>query len=187
MRQVARGGLSRRRAVPYLVRMRKLHNKMLHGAIGSLALLAMGGSLAAAQAGDVAELPPVATAPTISADDADLPRFEASSEAELAAPELLEDMGSGTASWYGKQFAGNRTASGEPFNPQELTAAHRTLPFGSKVRVTLEGSDRSVVVRINDRGPFGHGRIIDVSQAAAQELGLVSAGSGKVRLQRIVS
>lgn len=91
-----------------------------------------------------------------------------------------EDIGTGVASWYGAKFAGRKTASGERFNPGELTAAHRTLPFGSKVRVTRGG--KSVVVRINDRGPFHGNRVIDLSQAAAAELDLVRAGSGRVEL-----
>lgn len=86
------------------------------------------------------------------------------------------------ASYYGKAFAGKRTASGEAFDPSDLTAAHRTLPFGSRVRVTDLSSGRSVVVRINDRGPFTRGRLIDVSQAAAHELNLIRRGHGMVRI-----
>ena len=92
-----------------------------------------------------------------------------------------EPIGMGMASWYGREFAGRRTASGERFDPAEYTAAHRTLPFGSRVRVT-SASGRSVVVRINDRGPFHGGRVIDLSEAAAAELGIVRAGSGRVEL-----
>jgi rare lipoprotein A len=77
---------------------------------------------------------------------------------------------SGIASTYGAE-SGNHTASGEHFNPGALTAAHRTLPFGTMVRVTNRSSGRSVVVRINDRGPFVHGRIIDLTPAAARALG----------------
>lgn len=100
---------------------------------------------------------------------------------EQAAPEG-EDLGSGMASWYGPKFAGRRTASGEVFDPAEMTAAHRSLPFGSKVRVTNARTGRSVVVRINDRGPFVRSRVIDVSQAAARELGLIGPGRGEVSL-----
>ncbi|KRA84573.1 hypothetical protein ASD76_02750 [Altererythrobacter sp. Root672] len=89
-------------------------------------------------------------------------------------------MSGGVASWYGREFEGRRTASGERFDPDEYTAAHRTLPFGSKVRVSRNG--HSVVVRINDRGPFHGGRVIDLSQAAAEDLGIRSAGSGRVEL-----
>ena len=92
-----------------------------------------------------------------------------------------EPISGGMASWYGAELAGHRTASGERFNPTEYTAAHRTLPFGSHVRVT-NAQGRSVVVRINDRGPFSGGRVIDLSQAAAAELGIVRAGSARVQL-----
>lgn len=91
-------------------------------------------------------------------------------------------LGGGNASYYGRQFDGRRTASGERFDMDGLTAAHRTLPFGSKVRVTNPANGRSVVVRINDRGPFHGNRLIDVSQAAAQRLGLIARGSGRVEL-----
>jgi rare lipoprotein A len=78
----------------------------------------------------------------------------------------------GVASYYGPGFHGRRTASGERFNAGAMTAAHRSLPFGTRVRVTNERSGRSVVVRINDRGPFGHGRIIDLSSGSARALGM---------------
>lgn len=101
-----------------------------------------------------------------------------------SAPREEEDqsIGGGNASYYGARFAGRRTANGEIFNPRKLTAAHRTLPFGSKVRVTNRRNGRSVVVRINDRGPFARGRVIDLSKAAAQRIGLVRAGHGPVEL-----
>jgi rare lipoprotein A len=88
----------------------------------------------------------------------------------------------GLASWYGPGFHGRRTASGEKFNANGLTAAHRTLPFGTRVKVTNERSGRSVVVRINDRGPFVRGRVIDLSKASAQSIGL--SGVAKVALSR---
>jgi rare lipoprotein A len=84
---------------------------------------------------------------------------------------------SGMASFYGNE-SGSKTASGQRFNQNALTAAHRTLPFGTKLRVTHGG--RSVVVTINDRGPFVHGRVLDLSTAAAREVGLTSAGVGRV-------
>jgi rare lipoprotein A len=93
---------------------------------------------------------------------------------------IAENLGSGIASWYGAKFAGSRTASGERFDPGEYTAAHRTLPFGSRVKVSR--GDKSVIVRINDRGPFHGNRVIDLSRAAAADLGLVSAGRGQVEL-----
>ncbi len=89
---------------------------------------------------------------------------------------------SGLASWYGKKFHGRRTASGEKFNMTEFTAAHRRLKFGTRVRVESPTTGRSVVVRINDRGPFSKGRIIDLSKAAARELGILKKGFAKVDL-----
>ena len=89
----------------------------------------------------------------------------------------------GKASWYGKFHHGHRTASGEIFNSNALTAAHRTLRFGSRVRVKHETTRREVTVRINDRGPFKSGRIIDLSRAAAKAIGLIGVASvtlGKV-------
>ena len=88
----------------------------------------------------------------------------------------------GQASWYGPGFYGNRTASGEVFRPGTLTAAHRTLPFGTKVRVTNLWNGRSTVVRINDRGPFHGNRVIDLAHGAAHTLGLTSSGVAQVRL-----
>jgi rare lipoprotein A len=89
----------------------------------------------------------------------------------------------GKASWYGPGFHGRRTASGERFNSGEMTAAHRTLPFGSRVRVVNKKTGRSVVVRINDRGPYAHGRIIDLSRASAEAIGL--EGVASVALARL--
>lgn len=83
---------------------------------------------------------------------------------------------SGQATWYGSGAHGNYTASGEVFNMYDYTAAHKYLPFGTKVRVTDTQSGRSVIVRINDRGPFGAGRVIDLSYQAASDLGIVSKG-----------
>ncbi|WP_437881794.1 septal ring lytic transglycosylase RlpA family protein [Pseudomonas sp. LRF_L74] len=91
----------------------------------------------------------------------------------------------GKASYYGKAHHGNRTANGERFDQNALTAAHRTLPFGSRVRVTNLNNDRSVIVRINDRGPYGRGRIIDVSKRAAEELGMIRSGIVPVRLESL--
>jgi rare lipoprotein A len=106
--------------------------------------------------------------------------FVASDSLSITPP--AQELGTGIASYYGRQFAGRRTASGEIFDPSQLTAAHRTLPFGSMVEVTKVATGKSVVVRINDRGPFGRGRTIDVSEAAARELGLIGPGHGAVRL-----
>lgn len=94
----------------------------------------------------------------------------------------------GKASWYGGKFHGRKTASGERFDKRALTAAHRTLPFGTKVRVTNLGNDKSVVVRITDRGPFGRReRIIDLSEAAAEVIGMKRAGVVRIRLEVLSS
>ena len=86
------------------------------------------------------------------------------------------------ASWYGPGFHGRKTASGERFNTGALTAAHKTLPFGTRVRVVNVHTGRSVVVRINDRGPFIRGRVIDLSKAAARAIGM--DGVARVKLAR---
>lgn len=101
-----------------------------------------------------------------------------------AAPSAPQEtvVGRGSASYYAAKFDGRRTASGERFSSAGMTAAHRTLPFGTLVRVTNVATGKSVVVRINDRGPFSAGRMIDVTRAAAEELGLVARGHGTVEL-----
>jgi len=127
-----------------------------------------------------------------------------SSRAALAAPSILLAVGAlvlglaaactsarpprpqptetGLASWYGGEFHGRRTASGERFDTHELTAAHRTLPFGTLVEVHNLDNDRRVQVRINDRGPFVRRRVIDLSYTAAQELGMIGPGTARVEL-----
>jgi rare lipoprotein A len=94
----------------------------------------------------------------------------------------VKGTANGTASYYSYGDS-TRTANGERFNPQSLTAAHRTLPFGTRVRVTNNWNGRSVIVRINDRGPFIRGRIIDVSLGAARELGMISSGIASVKVE----
>ena len=89
----------------------------------------------------------------------------------------------GRASWYGEGLKGRKTASGERFDPEDLTAAHRTLPFGTVVRVTNLRNNRSVSVRITNRGPFIRGRIIDLSPAAARELRILKSGVARVRIE----
>ncbi|SDK88412.1 septal ring lytic transglycosylase RlpA family protein [Pseudomonas indica] len=92
----------------------------------------------------------------------------------------------GKASYYGSRHHGRRTASGERFDQNALTAAHRTLPFGTRVRVTNLNNNRTVVVRINDRGPYGRGRIIDLSFKAAQQLDMIRPGVVPVRVESLV-
>lgn len=86
----------------------------------------------------------------------------------------------GGASWYGPGFHGKKTASGQKFNQNAMTAAHKSLPFGTVVKVTNERTGKSINVTINDRGPFHKGRIIDLSKAAATKLGTMKSGTGKV-------
>ncbi|MBX9726482.1 MAG: septal ring lytic transglycosylase RlpA family protein, partial [Rickettsiales bacterium] len=89
----------------------------------------------------------------------------------------------GLASWYGPGFHGGKTANGERFDSSELTAAHRTLPLPSIVRVTMVSTGKQVIVRVNDRGPFAHSRILDISRGAAEKIGLLRAGVAKVRVE----
>lgn len=95
------------------------------------------------------------------------------------------NLGTGIASYYGRRFHGRHTASGERFDMNAMTAAHKTLPFGSRVKVTNANNGRSVIVRINDRGPFVSGRTIDLSRAAAKQIGLIGRGHAKVELAAI--
>lgn len=99
--------------------------------------------------------------------------------------ESLASLGEGRASWYGPNFHGKLTANGEIFDMNELTAAHRTLPFNTMVRVDNQDNGRTVIVRINDRGPYVDNRIIDLSRKAASDLGMISAGTASVRLSLI--
>jgi rare lipoprotein A len=91
-------------------------------------------------------------------------------------------LGTGQASYYGHEFAGRRTANGERYSPNAMTAAHRTAPFGSRILVTHLGNGRQVTVRINDRGPWKRGRIIDLSYSAAQKIGMHKSGTAQVKL-----
>lgn len=102
----------------------------------------------------------------------------------LATPlSLMAGAEEGTASYYADSLNGNSTASGEPYDRDGLTAAHRTLAFDTMVKVTNLDNGKTVVVRINDRGPHAKNRVIDVSGAAAKQLGLIDSGTAKVRLE----
>ncbi|MDN3645083.1 septal ring lytic transglycosylase RlpA family protein [Pontixanthobacter aestiaquae] len=118
-------------------------------------------------------------------DVVDITEIEPPIEVEIV-PET-QSLGTGVASYYGKRFHGRRTANGERFNMNAMTAAHKTLPFGTKVRVTNPRNGKSVVVRINDRGPFIRGRTIDLSRAAAKKVGIVQRGHGTVELAKVTS
>jgi rare lipoprotein A len=120
--------------------------------------------------------------------DLELPGLDSPLPLKLRAPSVrvfprILASSQGEASWYGPGFFGNRTANGEVFRPGSLTAAHRSLPFGTKVRVTNLWNGRSAVVRINDRGPFHGARVIDLAHGAAHELGLIASGTARVKLE----
>ena len=119
--------------------------------------------------------PPAAVAPV------DGPDASANSQNPPAGAELKE-LERGQASWYGPRFHGRRTASGERYDQHALTAAHKTLPFGTLVRVRSLVTGKEVDVRVNDRGPFARGRVIDVSRAAAEALGMMTLGVKPVAL-----
>lgn len=127
---------------------------------------------------------PAAIAPQAEPEVAPLPLRRAP-EPMIKPPLRLASIGQGEASWYGPGLYGNRTASGEVLRPGTHTAAHRSLPFGTRLRVTNLANGRSAVVRINDRGPFHGGRIIDLAHGAAVELGVVASGTAPVRLERL--
>ncbi len=123
------------------------------------------------------EIPPSAEVP--SSPEAE----QAPPVAKIPAPPQPTMMETGLASWYGPRLHGKLTASGEVFNQEKFTAAHRTLPWGSRVKVTNLANGKSVVVQINDRGPSVRGRILDVSRAAARALGMVKSGTTTVRIE----
>jgi rare lipoprotein A len=116
-----------------------------------------------------------------------LPRSPETQEAPppstLPTPAPSTTIETGLASWYGAKHQGKRTASGEIFDQKKFTAAHRTLPWGSIVKVTNLDNGKSVEVRINDRGPFTKGRIIDLSRAAARAVGMLESGVSPVRME----
>ena len=120
---------------------------------------------------------PRATAPPRDPDE------DQARPAAWPAPMPASGVQEGIASWYGGKHHGGPTASGERFNKHAMTAAHRTLPMGTRVRVTNKKNGRTVVVRINDRGPYGKGRIIDLSEAAARQLDMIDAGVVQVRVE----
>ena len=103
--------------------------------------------------------------------------------ATISSPQKGRSGLEGVASWYGPGFHGKRTANGEIYNMYSMTAAHKTLPFDTIVRVNNLDNGRSIVVRINDRGPFVNGRIIDLSRSAAEKLGMVGPGTANVKLE----
>lgn len=111
----------------------------------------------------------------------------AATAAPAAPATAAADVTEGKVAYYGRKFAGRRTASGERFDPNALTMAHNTLPFGTEVRVTNLANQKSAVVRVNDRGPTTPGRIGDLSVAAARKIGMVRAGVVEARLEVIAT
>lgn len=104
-------------------------------------------------------------------------------ERNLTIQQTLAYASTGVASWYGPGFYGNRTANGEIYQPGTFTIAHRSLPFGTRVRVTNLNNGRSAIARVNDRGPYVGGRIVDLGQGIASHLGVTSSGLADVRLE----
>jgi rare lipoprotein A len=111
----------------------------------------------------------------------------ARAQQQAPAPRIESANERGRISWYGPAFAGKRTASGETFDPAAMTMAHPTLPFDTRVRVTNLRNRRSVVLRVNDRGPYHANRIADVSEAAARELGIWRRGTGTAVLEVVAA
>jgi rare lipoprotein A (peptidoglycan hydrolase) len=130
---------------------------------------------------DVVGLVPPTPLPTVHAPLPPEAPFDADAVELVREPAVATIRG--RASYYGRRFAGRLTASGERFDPTELTAAHRTLPFGTRLRVTNAQNGRSVEVRVNDRGPYHRGRNLDLSYASARAIGMVGAGVASVRIE----
>ncbi len=148
--------------------------RRLRSTVGALALLA---GLAACAAP-----PPQTPLPTAAEEPAPVERAPPL-EPQLPPREVASFAQEGLASWYGRRFHRRHTASGEHFDMKELTAAHRTLPLHTVARVTNLANNRTVLVRVNDRGPFARGRIIDISHGAALQLGMAKAGVAQVRIE----
>ena len=127
--------------------------------------------------------PPAARVPP--AAPGNPPFYEVMGERYQVLPESEGYTEQGVASWYGREFHGRRTSSGEVYDMYALTAAHKTLPLPTTARVTSLTTGKSIVVRINDRGPFKKGRLIDLSYGAARELGFLSAGTAMVEVQAL--
>jgi len=128
--------------------------------------------------GAFANLPAIAQTPPVSAKPDTLPSAPAPSVApsQKDTGQASSGIESGKLAWYGGKFAGRRTASGESYNPDAMTMAHKTLPFGTRVKVTNVGNRKSATLRVNDRGPTQADRVGDVSLAAARQLGMVRSG-----------
>ena len=153
------------------------------GLFAALAALPLGAAVAEADTGAANAASEVALVEAVDVvQPIPAPVAHAAPTAITSSAPSVRAIGSGVASFYGAELHGRRTASGERFDMHAHTAAHRTLPFGTRVLVTNPATGRSVTVRINDRGPFHGGRLIDLSRAAANEIGLVARGHGRVEL-----
>lgn len=163
---------------------RSLRQFVLAACAACLPLSGLHASAGAETSGAVSNVSAGSIAETTAAEGF-VPAITAEPVLDIAAPTLpaARAIAGGSASYYASRFEGRRTASGEPYRAGALTAAHRSLPFGSLVRVTNPMTGKSVTVRINDRGPFAHGRVIDLSRAAAEELGLIARGHAPVELE----
>lgn len=124
---------------------------------------------------------------TSASDNHGLPKMSVSKDAEPnLVPVELSEMGIMTASWYGPRFHGKTTANGETYNQMALTAAHKSLPFGTLLQITNLRNGKSIVVRINDRGPYVDGRDLDLSKGTAKSLGVLHKGVVRLKVQEIV-
>lgn len=158
-----------------------------HGLV-ALALLGLTAPVQAVgvdQSPDLADLKAAVAALPAEAPAVVAPEPVVAAEPEVAPEPAYETVGVGEASYYGHELAGNRTASGERFNPHGLTAAHRSLPMGTELRVTNTRNGKSVVVRVNDRGPFAKARILDLSLGAAHKINMVRSGTARVKIERL--
>jgi rare lipoprotein A len=163
-------------------------------AIGLCTTLLMAGCSAVRPAKPVTPAPPVARAPAVKPPPAaplpaprtgNPPFYEVFGERYFVMPSSEGYRQTGVASWYGEAFHGKRTSSGTIYNMHEMTAAHKTLPLPSLVRVTNISNGKSVVVTVDDRGPFVKGRLIDLSYAAAKELDIVRSGTAEVEVEAL--
>jgi len=117
------------------------------------------------------------------ADDKNAQRTSLADAEPIDATDVSDFRQNGRASWYGRAFHGHRTANGERYDMNAFTAAHRTLPLASYIKVTNSSNGKWVVVKVNDRGPYKRGRVLDLSYAAAKLIGLVHAGTGRVKIE----
>lgn len=154
-----------------------MNNSQTQGRSSTFVLLLLASSLLLSSCG-------LARTGTLPPDRSDIPETETgpSAEMELERFEVGARIQEGIASWYGPDFQGKLTANGEIYDMDDLTAAHRTLPFNTVVRVTNLSNGRSVIVRINDRGPYVGDRVIDLSRRAAREIDMLDAGIGRVAI-----